>query len=102
MISIETKRSLVRVGAILIALFIGIVLCYIGMQTYFDFPCKAKFLHIGIFLCTSFLIYIARYIFIYLAKHGLFKGGFKYFCRHKRLMKSIKTQLLDDKVYIER
>ena len=102
MTNIETKRSLVRVACISTVLIIGIALCCIGSQTYFDFPCKAKFVLAGGIMIALSVIYAVILLAVYSAKHGLFKGGFKYFNRHRKLMRTIKTQLLDDKVYIER
>ena len=102
MTNIETKRSLVRVACISTVLIIGIALCCIGSQTAFDFPCKAKFVLAGSILTALSVIYTVILLAVYLAKHGLFKGGFRYFNKHRKLMRTIKTQLLDDKVYIER
>ncbi len=102
MISIDNKRSIVRFCISSTVLFVGIVLCCIGKQTYFDFSCKAEFLFTGSILTILVITYNAIRLVANLAKHGLFKGGFKYYRLHCKMSKAIKTQLLDDKVYIER
>lgn len=99
---ISVKKAEVRTYAISIALFVGIALCCIGKQQYFDFPYKAKFTLSGGILIAFVITYAVLLLVVYLAKHGLFKGGFKYFNQHRKLFKRINTQLLDDKVYIER
>lgn len=99
---ISVKKAEVRTYAISIALFVGISLCCIGKQQYFDFPYKAKFTLTGSILIAFVIVYAVLLLVVYLAKHGLFKGGFKYFNQHRKLFKRINTQLLDDKVYIER
>ena len=96
------KRAEVRTYAIGIVMFVGIALCYIGKQQYFEFPYKAKFTLTGSIMIALSVIYTVILLVAYLAKHGLFKGGFKYFKQHCKLSKRINTQLLDDKVYIER
>lgn len=102
MISIETKRLSVRVALLSTTLFIGIALCCIGKQSYFDIPCKAKILLTGNFIFVTAFSYFIVLMLSHLAKHGMFKGGIKYYFRHKKLMRIIKIQLLDNKVYIER
>lgn len=102
MISTENKRLIVRVGSSGIVLFIGIALCYIGKQTYFVFSCKDEFLLTGSILIAFVITYNAIRLVVNLALHGLFKGGLKYYRLHRKMSKAIKTQLLDDKVYIER
>lgn len=99
---ISVKKAEVRTYAISIALFVGIALCCIGKQQYFDFPYKATFTLSGGILIAFVITYAVLLLVVYLAKHGLFKGGFKYFNQHRKLFKRINTQLLDDKVYIER
>ncbi len=99
---ISVKKAEVRTYAISIALFVGIALCCIGKQQYFDFPYQAKFTLTGSILIAFIITYAVLLLVVYLAKHGLFKGGFKYFNQHRKLFKRINTQLLDDKVYIER
>lgn len=102
MINIDTKRLFVRVATVSIILLIGITLCGIGKQTYFAFSYQAKLVLAGSIMIALSVIYIVILLAVYLAKHGLFKGGIKYFNKHRKLMKSIKTQLLDNRVYIER
>lgn len=99
---IHVKKTEVRTYAISIVMFVGIALCYIGKQQYFEFPYKAKFMLTGSILIAFIITYTVILFVAYLAKHGLFKGGFKYFKQHCKLSKRINTQLLDDKIYIER
>lgn len=102
MISIDSKRSIVRFDTLSTMLFVGIALFYIGKQQYFDFPYKAKFTLTGSIFMAFVITYAVLLLVVYLAQHGLFKGGFKYFNQHRKLFKRINTQLLDDKVWIER
>lgn len=102
MISIDNKRSIVRFCISSTVSFVGIALCCIGKQTYFDFSCKAKFLLTGSILTVLVITYNAIRLVANLDTHGLFKGGLKYYRLHCKMSKAIKTQLLDDKVYIER
>ena len=102
MISVHTKRSIVRFGTLSTVLFIGIALCYIGKQTYFEFPYNVKFALIGSILIACSVTYAVILLVTYLVKHGLFKGGLRYFNQHSKLARKINTQLLDNKVYIER
>lgn len=102
MINIKTKLSILNFGFISIVMFVGAVLYCIGRQKYFDFSCKAELLRTGGILIILMIVYIVILLMAYLAEHGMFKGGYKYFNKHRKLMKAIRTQLLDDKVYIER
>lgn len=102
MTDIANKRLTVKVCAICIVLLGGVALCYVAGQTYIAIPYAAEIRRIGGILTASGVAYAVMLYVAYLAKHGLFKGGFKYFRLHSKLSKSIKTQLLDDKVFIER